>query len=208
MCRNKSLLLSLKKTSLIGLLIGLIQCQFSNIPEPITVQKGELLSDPVFKAGTSVNVIDIPKSIYDQNLKKSALDRPKDLQSYYGLQSDQLPLVQPIAVSNLGNFFFNWTPTGKKKIMVAIFRNSIRIEDNEIDNKEDIMWLWTSNSDDKGGVSYANGFSATYKDHKFILDKPISLPVNTYVWCVWAWNEQGTRVTNSSRELPLRITEK
>jgi hypothetical protein len=200
---RRSVVVFLSLRILAGLVFSslLVQCQFDRPIEPPALVKGPLLRDPVFKS-EAVKLIETPTT-FNKTLATLTLVRPKDLPAYETIQKGVDPFIQSFKSEPTS---FEWFKTGHKLVMVALFCNPIRIRNNEIDNKEDIVWLWATDKEDPGQINYNSGYKATYINNAFVLTKPTSLDPKVYVWSVWAWDDKGLSIKASSRELPIRIT--
>lgn len=207
----------------IGVLVGLtgllIQCQVvpdDEIPPALrfTKVKGSLIGDPVVQtAPTNVTVITVNNG-YDKLLsgRYGPMQRPTKLFDYRRFDS----AWERISAQQLADHEFNWQPTDAKIMMVAIFQNVVQVDtiNNEILNKEDLVWLWTppDGTSDPGTARFVDGKSAKWDKatNEYVFDTAVSLPATAnlpnYVWCVLAWDRQGYAIRQASRELPLLIT--
>ncbi|WP_242920775.1 hypothetical protein [Pontibacter liquoris] len=107
---------------------------------------------------------------------------------------------------------FQWEYTGDKLVAAAVFSKRIRLNQdvNKIQNVNDIVWAWHSGLN-TGGVN-GNQQIVKYNDGRKVIDGKISdeipLPLERnkiYVWAVWTWNEEGTKVVKSSMEIPFIV---
>ena len=208
MCRSK--LFTSAKIISVTLLFStlLISCKIEK-DEILTPQypliKGISYSNPAvrsvgMKGFTIINV----ESKWEENFKNSNIARPTKIEAYSN--------VKPVSI-HINEFNFtkiNWAPTKQKVLMVAIFKNTIIVEKNEIKNKEDIVWLWNSPKEfDEGTLEVKTGKKATYSNGKFnlssISEKEIWLKPGTYIYCIFVWDDYGHNIIASSREIPFII---
>lgn len=100
-----------------------------------------------------------------------------------------------------------WDSMGISIISAAIFTDHIRVTGNQIENTEDIIWLWHSGDKmkgEEGDIQYSDGRSVINSDIDY--ENPAdSLDEGLYYWAVWGWGKSGTRVLYSSRELEFYV---
>lgn len=199
----------------IALVSLLTQCQIipdEEVQPALTLRKGMKFSDPV------VQTDPMPVTLIEVNNRSDVLlassdyraqIRPDAIINYGQYQS----LVEVISSQKLMDHEFTWKSTGEKIVMVAIFRNVIRVGKNEIFNKEDLVWLWTNTrgTTDPGRAKYSDGKKADWDKttNNYALSLATPLPSGKqpyYVWCVLVWDRQGYAIRQASRELPLFIS--
>lgn len=105
-----------------------------------------------------------------------------------------------------------WINSGDKLVAAAIFKKRIKLNQqlNKIQNVEDIVWAWHSGLN-TGGVTN-NKFIVEFEDGRRVVDGKIMNEAadalennNVYVWAVWAWNDEGTKIIKSSMEIPFIV---
>jgi hypothetical protein len=191
------------------MLISVItSCSLRNddiLPATYPLSKGERLKNAaLISVGTKEIIINTNDNI-EQELRFNEKIRPKVVTDYSNLG---LKSISQKTTKDLTFLSFSWQPTNYKKIMVAIFDDVIKVENNEISNKSAIKWLWTSQSD-KGSVLINEGKISTFQNDKFILSEipktGFTLKSGSYVWCVWAWDDKGLNIIASSKEIPFKV---
>lgn len=106
---------------------------------------------------------------------------------------------------------FQWNSITSQLVAVAIFQTQVEISTNgnRIKNIEDIVWTWNSGmggDTQSGGKTTVEFSSGRDVQEGEILDTITELNENqVYVWAVWAWNENGTAVSFSSRAIPFVV---
>jgi hypothetical protein len=208
MCWHQ-LFFSIKKLSLALLLISVItSCSLRDddvLPAAYPLSKGEKLRNAALISIGMKEIIINTNDNLEQELKLNEKNRPKVVTEYsnFGLK-----YISQKTAKDLTFLGFSWQPTSYKKIMVAIFDDVIKVENNEISNKSAIKWLWTSQSD-KGSVLISEGKISTFQNDKFILSEipktGFTLKSGSYVWCIWAWDDNGLNIVASSREIPFKV---
>ena len=100
-----------------------------------------------------------------------------------------------------------WDSMGISIISAAIFTHHIHVTGSQIENTEDIVWLWHSGdamSGEEGYIQYSDGRNVINGDIDY--ENPAdSLDEGLYYWAVWGWGKSGTRVLYSSRELEFYV---
>lgn len=213
--RRSNLLPLPSQLVLSGLLLLFAQCQ--TVPEdavlPVpTLMRGVFNGDPVVQSTPDMILPIAVKNQYDNLLatEHAKLKRPSSDSKEYE-QFTKLKLIEPISADGLPKHLFQWNTTQRKNVMVCIFKNIVRVnaKTNQIANKDDLVWLWTPpvGTIDPGSISYADGKSVTLgSDNQFVLSPPGKLDNSIYhVWCILAWDDQGIRILNASRELPFVV---
>lgn len=198
--------------AVLGSLLLFTQCRTvpedSVLPVP-TLRRGSLLGDPVVMSEPqSVTVIKV-NNTYDNLFATefAKFPRPTSITIY----DRYVRAVETIKQDGLPKHEFSWVPTQRKNVMVAIFKNLVMVDSkaNQISNKSDLVWLWTPpvGALDPGRVTYAEGQAVSLNQaDQFTFGPPVTLNLNTfYVWCVLAWDSQGLRIEQASRELPLLV---
>ena len=96
-----------------------------------------------------------------------------------------------------------WFATGQPLVAGAVFSTNISVSQGTISNRGAAVWIWHSGltSGREGFVRWSQG--VTIQDSVFVPVEPVdSLEIGrSYVWAVWAWDEQGIAVTHSSAEI-------
>lgn len=95
---------------------------------------------------------------------------------------------------------FVWRATGMRLVHAAAFDENIDIQNGRIANPTANVWAWHSGlgTGVEGLVRFEDGMDV--RDGELQEGAPPT-PLEqgqSYVWAVWAWNESGTEVTNSS----------
>jgi hypothetical protein len=108
-----------------------------------------------------------------------------------------------------------WTNTGDELVAAAIFKNRIRLDAKNtlIQNEEAAVWGWHSGLG-TGGVEAGNKYVVDFRDgrmvkHGLIMETEMARPLkydSVYYWLVWVWDENGTKIIKSSREIPILVT--
>jgi hypothetical protein len=98
---------------------------------------------------------------------------------------------------------FTWKATGQKLVFLAIFNDNIDIKDNRIQNLNNIIWGWHSGfgRGREGFVQFSDG--RDFSNGKF-LEGQAPTPLHSdssYVWAVWAWDDEGLAIEYSSEEM-------
>ena len=98
---------------------------------------------------------------------------------------------------------FSWNPTDAKLVVAAVFNSRIQVNSSGIINKNNTVWMWNTgmNTGKEGSIAYSDGRSVK---NGIILDKEQVTPLysdSLYTWAVWAWDDSGTKITKSSREM-------
>lgn len=105
-----------------------------------------------------------------------------------------------------------YDPENYKLKAVAIFDKQIKLtkDGQRILNTEDIVWTWNSGMD--SGYYYDQKMEIKYSWGKMVHSASIAegpvVPLvsgKIYSWLVWAWNDNGTQVIASSREIPFIV---
>ncbi len=102
---------------------------------------------------------------------------------------------------------FEWFATGKRLVAGAVFRSNISVSQGTISNPGAAVWIWHSGltSGREGFVRWSQG--VTVQDSVLEPVEPVdSLEIGrSYVWAVWAWDDQGLEVTHSSPEIFFNV---
>lgn len=104
---------------------------------------------------------------------------------------------------------FGWHATGKSLVMVAVFDSRISVAQNSILNKDDIVWIWHSGlyTGNEGSIRFSDGVSLSNMIQ--LEDTIVPLKENyLYTWAIWAWDNNGEMVEQSSRELAFIVKNK
>lgn len=205
------LCLSARIIGLVGLTFLFGRCEIAAvdaIPPVVKLTKGRLYVDPVVKTTpVSLSLIRTLKNTYGDNMEAfSKTSRPASISDY------NPKVVEPIVQNGLPAHVFQWQNTGQPVMMVAVFREVVRVDatTNEISNKEALVWLWTplKGSIDPGQITFKEGKTAAWnkETNTYVLSSPaMTLATGYYVWCVLAWDKQGINIIAASRELPINI---
>jgi hypothetical protein len=225
-----------RSITVIGLVISLltIGCKDDKIvlPNYNILYKGEYIRDPVFitKPINKIKLIGVLGWDEPLNTDFPIPMRPKEIDHYINivpsLRQYQLFKSFPSDALNIGvqgkksALIFNWNMNDiinkgsidSTRIVVAIFKKTIEVSllTNSISNKQDILWL-SQSSNNKGSVNFLDGTLVEFdpisqKVLKTSQPKLEYLSPGIYVWCIWAYNEAGTSIVASSREIPFSIT--
>ena len=102
-----------------------------------------------------------------------------------------------------------WDSINSDIYCAAIFKNSMQVENHSIVNDtSDIVWIWHSalTEGSNGLVKFEHGIKKMNILPSESLQKPDSLNIGQiYYWGVWAWNNSGTEIIFSSRELKFIV---
>jgi len=97
---------------------------------------------------------------------------------------------------------FAWIASGNSLVFSGVFNKPISFQNNTIVNNADLVWVWHSGLDRgrEGDVSFYEGVNVLNGE----LDnstQPVPLEKGrSYYWAVWAWDEDGLKITHSSEE--------
>lgn len=180
-------------------------------PASYPLKKGEQLNTPILISDGFQNFTGITVNTgQDKLLATLKTNRPLLITDYLNSKLYNSGIIETVKLDFLLQHTFTWNSTNRKVMMVALFRQVIKVADNRIANPEDIVWLWTpsAGASDSGKASFSNGKMATYKDGKFSLapiPKTEPLKPDIYVWAVWAWDDKAVSIVAASRELPFRV---
>ena len=102
---------------------------------------------------------------------------------------------------------FAWEATGQDLVYLSVFDTNIQASSNRILNSERIVWSWHS------GLGTGREGAVFFEDGRDVINgrmlengPPTPLEAGaSYVWAVWAWDDQGKRVTYSSREIKFTV---
>jgi hypothetical protein len=106
---------------------------------------------------------------------------------------------------------FKWDHSGIPFVVVVVFRDTIRNNENQILNDTSIVWYWhigldtDSDASIPGEVSFLDG--RAYTDSEFNSTASLdSLDSNTkYMWGVWGWDEAAKRIKYSSKPYQIFV---
>jgi hypothetical protein len=111
---------------------------------------------------------------------------------------------------------FIWDSMGIDLLTLAIFSSPIRVMNNEIVNKEDLVWQWylgmemhtESGSGREGYVQYSDGRNVIHETLDTIDYANPATPLSQghYFWAIWGWDHSGTRVWYSSQQMEFYVT--
>jgi hypothetical protein len=98
---------------------------------------------------------------------------------------------------------FTWRATGRKYVYLAVFTKNLVVSGGRIANTEDNIWAWHSGlgTGREGNVSFSDGVDV--RDGVLQIGKPPT-PLtsgNGYLWAVWAWQDDGTEIVASTKEM-------
>ena len=97
-----------------------------------------------------------------------------------------------------------WTATQRPLVAAGVFSSPIVVRNGQIDNPDDLVWLWHSGlpTGDEGSVPFDAGrgdFEAN--------DAPQPLTRGrTYYWACWAWDDSGSVVSRSSAQYTFFVS--
>lgn len=104
---------------------------------------------------------------------------------------------------------FSWQSTGNWNVFAAVFTKKISVNNsrNSISNINDNVWAWHSGlgTGREGNISYSDGRSVVNGVLQTGLTPTPLKTDSTYFWAVWAWSNDGTRITYSSKESFFRV---
>ncbi len=125
--------------------------------------------------------------------------------------SDQLPIYLPPRSEQLDTHYvepyFQWNLIPNiSNYMVVISSDRITVRNGSIQNPEDLVWGWNNglSEGELGKVRYADG--RIFLNGELQYDTPPSSALHqgdTYYWCIYAWNDNFTKVAYCSREFPF-----
>lgn len=131
------------------------------------------------------------------------LDLPQDKNPIFNRAktiSLQTPFIGEVIDDDTPNF--SWQMDAANIVALGVFNKRIIIRNNEITNKEDLVYFWHS------GMSAGRPGSIEYNDGRRYIDGELEqseIPSalergKTYFWSVWAWDNEGLSVTQSGPE--------
>jgi hypothetical protein len=143
-------------------------------------------------------------------------------QELYTSQTGNFPLFTLAFISSKvfqqTSLNFSWNPileTGNvqnNRLVIALFKDLVKISPikNEILNKEDIVWMGFEHKS-PNSIDFLEGKMVEFdklsqKMVKTYTPKIENLDAGIYVWAVWAYNKDGTKIVASSREIPFSVT--
>ena len=100
---------------------------------------------------------------------------------------------------------FKWDKSMAKFLTAAIFTRPILVENENITNANDIIWQWHN------GMEFGENDSIFFTQGKKVMNGIISditadsLQQGMYYFAVWGWDENGTYIYASSRELKFFV---
>lgn len=152
--------------------------------------------------------------IVDIFAKKLGLDNIDTIKPTYYITSQDLEILPLLGLDTLSaQPEIRWRqPSGMNLISIGIFKNRIQISQPlsgsfEIENKSDIVWMWTSGMIEgipTGIVKYSEGKSVIEgKIENSVQPKPLNSGI--YVMAIWAWDKDGRKVIMSSKEIPFYV---
>jgi len=104
---------------------------------------------------------------------------------------------------------FLWDRTGSDFVMAAVFSKRIAFDSqlNRISNLSDIVWAWNTgmSTGQEGNVAYSDGCKVTDGVIQYGTTPDPLLHGQSYVFAVWAWDDEGKKVIASSREIPFTV---
>lgn len=102
-----------------------------------------------------------------------------------------------------GEPVFTWKVTGERLVYVGVFEDNVTVTDGRITNTSSNIWAWHSGlgTGREGNVLFQQGVDV--RDGILQVGRaPTPLQEGrTYVWAVWAWDEEGVQVIKSSQEI-------
>lgn len=98
---------------------------------------------------------------------------------------------------------FTWVVTGRKYVYLGIFSQNLVIKDGNIANINANIWAWHSGlgTGREGDVSFSGGVDVVNGELQTGRLPTALISGNSYVWAVWAWNDDGTEIKQSSKEM-------
>jgi hypothetical protein len=97
---------------------------------------------------------------------------------------------------------FSWEATGQQLVFLAVFNTNIIVSNNAIANPQNIVWAWNTGlgTGREGSVFFSDGESVV--NGKLAPNSPPTPLISgqTYVWAVWAWDNNGYKISNASTE--------
>jgi hypothetical protein len=105
---------------------------------------------------------------------------------------------------------FEWDTIGIYLITAAISTNPIRVSNSKIINTTDIIWQWHSGMENgnEGYVQYNDGKNVLHAETDSIdyEHPPAPLAEGHYYWAIWGWNQSGTDIWFSSRQMQFYVS--
>lgn len=106
---------------------------------------------------------------------------------------------------DLEDVTFRWVPSGEVRVYVAVMREEPRAAEQQLENPEDVIWVWTTAGDrsDSGFLTWAEGFAPGPDGLPASGDVPSLDPGRHRLWLVsWAWDERR-ELSHSSEIRPF-----
>ncbi|MEN0049766.1 MAG: hypothetical protein AAF806_22080 [Bacteroidota bacterium] len=97
--------------------------------------------------------------------------------------------------ANFPQFDLN-QPNLPQRLYIAVFDKEIKIENQEIQNQDDIIWQWDSSMDRLGLVTFEDG---NLIDSTYSLSKVSCSDLPTLYWAAWAWDEEAQQIAYSTK---------
>jgi len=99
---------------------------------------------------------------------------------------------------------FYWPATGKKYVVVTIFREQLDVKNNRIMNTNAAAWTWNTGLGKgiEGNITFADGVDMV---NGKIQSTTSPLTNGTYYWAVWAFDD-NYELTHSSIQFEYQCT--
>jgi hypothetical protein len=101
-----------------------------------------------------------------------------------------------------------WDSLGIGIFTAVISTKSLKVVNDEIVNINNIIWQWHS------GMEYGREGLVKYSEGKSVINDTIDynneaqpLDAGNYYWAVWGWNNEGTKIFFSSRQMEFYVSE-
>lgn len=114
----------------------------------------------------------------------------------------EIILMEPKIGEKLGDNQpkFVWSHPDRNIELLALFNKPIKQVADTISNPQDMIWAWHTGlkTGTAGSIRYVDGIPVI--NGKLSAGEVIPLePGRTYYWAVWAWDNEGIRITDSSK---------
>jgi len=97
---------------------------------------------------------------------------------------------------------FVWKATDQRYVFLGVFKRRIEVNNYRIVNIDDNVWAWHSGlgRGREGNVYFSDGCDVINGELKQD-SLPTPLPKGEYYWAIWAWADDGIKISHSSEEM-------